>query len=96
MCLFCTSDAFGRIDDATLLTLPNKLQDLEIFGAVMPLVRFLEPHLKVDLPSDILVALTSFQLEPAFEVGVILTHARTDLDKAEEGVLIRAIIDVDI
>lgn len=77
------------------LTFPNKLQDLKVFGAVMPFIRFLKPHLKVNLSRDILAGLAPFQFEPAFEVGLILAHAWAYHDMAKEGVLVRAIIDVD-
>lgn len=78
------------------LTFPNKLQDLEVFGAVVLLIRLLEPHLEVNLSSDILVGLAPFQLEPAVEVSLFLAHAWAHFDMAEKGILVGTVVDVDI
>lgn len=96
MCLSCKSEPSGRKVHLIRLTFPNKLQDLEVFGAVVLLIRFLESHLEVDLSNDDLGGLAPFQLEPAFEVSLLLAHAWAHFDMAEEGVLIRTVVHVDI
>ena len=77
-------------------TFAYQLQNLEIVGSKLCLVRFLKRKFEVDLARDMLfLGIPSLQFVPSLNSLVLLEHVRVDLDEAQKGFVFATVVDIN-